>query len=110
MFIPLLFATAIASVQPVVLTVTCIKTTIEANGRTTDSSVAESSGSTSADRHALKMVRMLNVRREPSQRYQAQTGFVLVETHPTGAFGMSALDLGGKLLPTCARPSIPGGT
>ena len=106
MSLSLLLATALASGQPAPA-VTCVKTTIKANGHTTDTSIAFSSGSTEADRYALKLIRMFNVERSKGEKHEPETGYVLVETYPNGAFGMSILDMRGKVLPTCDRPESP---
>ena len=84
---------------------TCIKTTIKANGHTTDSSVAATSGNSDSDRYALKLVRVFNLQRERGKSHQPQTGYVLVETYESGAFGMSLIDAKGQLLDSCSLPS-----
>jgi hypothetical protein len=109
MLLSLVLAVAAAS-APSGPAVTCVKTTLKANGHTSESSIAEPSGSVEADRYALKIVRMFNVQRERGAKYVPETGYILVETYPNGAFGMSILDMRGKVLPSCARPEQPGGT
>ncbi|WP_290886403.1 hypothetical protein [Arenimonas sp.] len=83
---------------------TCVKTTIKANGHTTDSSVAVTSGNSASDRYALKLVRVFSVTRERGKTYDPQTGYVLVETYESGAFGMILLEYKGKLLESCSLP------
>lgn len=108
MIFSLVFASVVASGAGVPPSVTCVKTTIKANGHTSDNSIAQTSGSRDADRYALKLVRMFNVERGESAA--PTTGYVLVETYPNGAFGMSIIDLKGQVLPTCDRPESTSAT
>lgn len=84
---------------------TCVKTTIKANGHTTDSTVAATSGNAASDRYALKLVRAFNIARERGKTYEPQTGYALVETYESGAFGMSLIELKGQLLGSCSLPA-----
>ena len=86
---------------------TCIKTTIKANGHTTDSSIAATSGNVASDRYALKLVRVFNVERERGKTYEPQTGYALVQTYESGAFGMSLIEYKGELLESCSLPQEP---
>jgi len=110
MLLYLLLATATAGTPGVGDTpaMTCIKTTIKANGRTTDSSVAASSGNPTADRSALHFVRIFRLERERGKAYEVQSGYALVETYENGAFGTSLFDYKGQLLESCSLPQLPG--
>ena len=84
--------------------ITCIKTTIKANGHTTDNSVAASSGNKESDRYALRLVRIFNIERVRGTKYEPQTGYALVQAYESGAFGMSLIEYKGKLLESCSLP------
>src|SRR5690606_9853371 len=109
MLLYLLLATATAGAPGVGDTpaMTCIKTTIKANGRTTDSTVAASSGNSVADRNALRFVKIFRLERDRHRTYEAQTGYALVETYENGAFGTSLFDYKGQLLESCSLPQVP---
>ena len=83
---------------------TCIKTTIRANGVTNDSSVAVTSGSRSADRYALRIIRTLKFPRGQDQPGEPQTGYVLVDTYEDGGFGLSLVKYHNRLLESCMMP------
>ena len=100
----LLLASVVASWAAVPPSITCIKTTIKANGHTSENSIAKPSGSRDADRYALQLIRMFNVERSRDEKFEPMTGYVLVETYPNGSFGMSIIDLKGQVLPSCERP------
>lgn len=113
MLLYLLLATATSGNPGIGATpaMTCIKTTIKANGHTTDSSVAATSGNSASDRYALKLVRAFNITRERGMTYEPQTGYALVETYESGAFGMSLIEYKGQLLESCSvPPGTAGGT
>jgi hypothetical protein len=110
MIFSLILASAVAAGASAPPSVTCIKTTIKANGHTSDNSVAETSGSRDADRYALQIIRMFNLERSRGEKAESVTGYVLVETYPNGTFGMSILDLKGQVLPSCDRPGSASGT
>jgi len=110
MVFSLILASAVATGAVAAPSVTCVKTTIKANGHTSENSVASPSGSRDADRYALQLVRMFNVERSRDEKVEPATGYVLVETYPNGSFGMSIIDLKGQVLPTCDRPAVGSGT
>ena len=86
--------------------VTCIKTTIKANGHTSENSIAMPSGNIESDRYALKLVRALKLERERGKTYEPRTGYALIETYENGAFGMSLIDHKGQLLESCSEPQV----
>ena len=88
----------------------CIKTTIKANGHTTDSSVEVTSGNKASDRYALQLVRGFSVARERGKDYEQKTGFALVEIYGSGALGMSLIDHKGELFENCSVQTSGSGT
>ena len=108
MIFSLVLASAVASGGAIPPSITCIRTTVKANGHTSENSIARTSGSRDADRYALKLVRMFNVERSPDENVASATGYILVETYPDGAFGMSIIDLKGQVLPSCEGPESGG--
>jgi hypothetical protein len=83
----------------------CIHTTLKADGSTAESLVASGSGNAKADLYALKIVRIIKIKRYSDETYSDEEGYVLVEVSKDGGFGASIMDNGGKLLRSCSLPT-----
>jgi TonB family protein len=78
---------------------TCIRTTINAKGRTSNSDVVVSSGDRSQDRGALQFLKALDFSRMPTRVQLDQTGHVLVRATAPETFTLDAT--GKRLLAAC---------
>ena len=97
--IVLILAVAMAQPSGSAEPVACIKTTIDASGRTSNSKVVVSSGNKSHDRGALQFLRGLDFSRVPMGVHVGQTGHILVRSTGKDTYTVDVTE--ARLLESC---------
>lgn len=86
--------------------VACIKTTIDASGRTSNNKVISSSGDRSNDRDALQFLRALDFSRVPIGVELGQTGHILVRATGSDTYTVDVTE--ARLLDSCPTAGPDG--
>ena len=99
---------AVAIAQPVEgsETAACIRTTIGASGRTSNSELVVSSGNKSHDRGALQFIKALDFSRLPMGVELDQTGHILVRSTGRDTYTVDVTD--PRLLESCPGERATG--